>query len=71
MLELLSEASLGRAICFISRNKLLKYLEERADFKFPIQYVSQLRHREKTWLHYHESSNSNGAVHELAEDDAV
>jgi MFS transporter, DHA1 family, multidrug resistance protein len=69
MLDLIREAPLGQAIRFISRNKLLQYPEERADFELPIQYASQLDHDEKFKTQHQDSSNSNEAIPELIEGD--
>ncbi|KAE9377604.1 MFS general substrate transporter [Stipitochalara longipes BDJ] len=71
MTDLFREAPLGQAIRFISRNKLLKYPEERADFVVPVQYLSLLKQNEKLGRQHYDSSPSNGIVAELAEDDAA
>jgi DHA1 family multidrug resistance protein-like MFS transporter len=42
MLEIVRDAPLGQVIRVISRNKLLRYPEERPDFELPAQYVSLL-----------------------------
>jgi DHA1 family multidrug resistance protein-like MFS transporter len=43
MSDIIREAPLGQAIRWLSGNKLLQYLEERADFELPIQYAAQLK----------------------------
>ncbi|KAL3490654.1 MFS general substrate transporter [Aspergillus germanicus] len=47
MLDLLRETPLGQAIRLVSRNKLLLYPEEKADFQLPPQYLAQLQQLEK------------------------
>jgi DHA1 family multidrug resistance protein-like MFS transporter len=42
MKDLIREAPIGQAIRFLSRNKLLQYPEERANFALPIQYATEL-----------------------------
>ena len=42
MSDLIREALLGQALRWVSRNKLLQYPEERADFVLPVQYTAQL-----------------------------
>jgi DHA1 family multidrug resistance protein-like MFS transporter len=69
MLDLFREAPLGQAIRFVSRNKLLQYPEEKADFKLPTQYISQLKNNEKSRAQHHDFAQSNGAVPGLVEDD--
>lgn len=46
MLDLIREAPIGQAIRFISRNRLLQYPEEKADFKIPPQYIALLENDE-------------------------
>lgn len=42
MADLIREAPLGQFIRLVSRNKLLKYPEEKADFVLPVEYITQL-----------------------------
>ena len=55
MLDIIREAPVGQALRFISRNKLLRYPEEKPDFELPTQYVALLKGGEKTKLPAHEA----------------
>ncbi|KAK6444482.1 hypothetical protein FP744_10000730 [Trichoderma asperellum] len=55
MLEIIREAPLGQAIRFLSRNRLLQYPEEKADFQLPDLYVAQLGRQEKQRIDGHAS----------------
>ncbi|KAI5463908.1 major facilitator superfamily domain-containing protein [Mariannaea sp. PMI_226] len=48
MIDLVRETPIGQAIRLISRNRLLQYPEERADFELPPQYVAILKESEKS-----------------------
>ncbi|KAF4438722.1 Transporter mfs1 [Fusarium acutatum] len=50
MLNLNREAPLGQLVRFLSRNKFLKYPEERADFELPQQYHDGLKAAEADQL---------------------
>ena len=47
MLDTIREAPLGKAVRFVTRNRLLQHLEERPDFELPPQYASLLSIGEK------------------------
>jgi len=56
MLDIIREAPLGQAIRFISRNRVLRYPEERPDFELPAQYTALLKSSEVSKLRGHDSS---------------
>jgi len=55
MLDIIREAPLGQAICFVSRNRLLRYPEERPDFELSAQYTALLKRSEVSKLRGHGS----------------
>jgi DHA1 family multidrug resistance protein-like MFS transporter len=68
MLDLIREAPLGQALRLITRNKILRYPEEREDFELPEQYVLQLRPSEKPDRQY-QLRNLGGVLSGSAEGD--
>jgi hypothetical protein len=71
MLNLIREATVGQAIRFIFRNRLLQYPEERPDFQFSIQYVSQLKNDEKFDFRDQNYSHPVVPIPPPAEDDST